>query len=81
MCAFELFKEFGTSAVDGASSDKFFNLAGIAIPVIGAFGRVLWGFLGDTMPYRTLIVVGNVASVVLQVGLLASSSLIPYFFF
>ena len=54
MCAFELFKEFGTSAVDGVSSDKFFNLAGIAIPVIGAFGT-LEGSYGDYLVTPCLI--------------------------
>ena len=73
LCAFELFKEFGTSADSDASDDKFFNLAGIIIPVVGAFGRILWGLLGDAVSYKILFVVGNVVSVILQVGFLATS--------
>jgi hypothetical protein len=67
LCAFELFKEFGTSGDHDASDDKFFNLAGIIIPIVGGFGRILWGLLGDKVPYRTLFIVGNTLSVVLQV--------------
>ena len=70
MCAFELFKEFGTSGEHDASADKFYNLAGIIIPVVGALGRILWGILGDKVSYKILFVVGNVLSVILQVGLL-----------
>ena len=65
---FELFKEFGTSGDNDASDDKFFNLAGIVIPIVGAFGRILWGLLGDKVSYKTLFIVGNVVSVILQVG-------------
>ena len=74
MCAFELFKEFGMRAHQEVSDDKFFNLAGIIIPVFGAFGRVLWGLLGETVSYKMLFVVGNVVNILLQVGLLATSS-------
>ncbi|KAL5268931.1 hypothetical protein ACHWQZ_G002685 [Mnemiopsis leidyi] len=47
LCAFELFKEFGMSGDHDASDDKFFNLAGLIIPIVGAFGRIGWGLLGD----------------------------------
>ncbi|XP_063683726.1 uncharacterized protein LOC134818210 isoform X2 [Bolinopsis microptera] len=69
LCAFELFKEFGTSGEHNASADKFYNLAGIIIPVVGALGRILWGILGDKVSYRILFVVGNVLSVILQVSM------------
>ena len=73
MCAFELFKEFGMRAHKEVSDDKFFNLAGIIIPVVGAFGRILWGLLGDAVSYKILFVVGNAVSVILQVGFLPTS--------
>ena len=68
LCAFELFKEFGTSGNNDDSDDKFFNLAGIVIPIVGAFGSILWGLLGDKVSYKTLFIVGNVVCVILQVG-------------
>jgi nitrate/nitrite transporter NarK len=67
LCAFELFKEFGTSGDHDASDDKFFNLAGIIIPIVGAFGRIVWGLLGDKVSYRTLFIVGNTLSAIFQV--------------
>ena len=50
-----------------ASDDKFFNLAGLIIPIVGAFGRIGWGLLGDKVSYKILFIVGNVVSVILQV--------------
>ena len=67
LCAFELFKEFGMSGDHDASDDKFFNLAGLIIPIVGAFGRIGWGLLGDKVSYKILFIVGNVVSVILQV--------------
>lgn len=44
LCAFELFKEFGLSGEGGEGSlegaDKFLNLAGIVIPIVGAAGTL-----------------------------------------
>ena len=47
--------------------DEFFNVFGIALPVIGACGRLGWGIAGEHIPFGVLLIVGNSASVLLQV--------------
>ena len=67
LCAFDLYKDFAMKLPMYDDSDQFFNVFGLALPVIGACGRLGWGIVGEHIPFWVLLVFGNGASAFLQI--------------
>lgn len=67
LCSFDLYKDFALKLPMYDQSDIFLNNFGIALPVIGALGRLGWGVVGDYLPVWALLIVENGVTAILQV--------------
>ena len=67
LCSFDLYKDFALKLPMCDESDIFLNNFGIALPVIGALGRLGWGVLGDYLPVWVLLIVENGLTAILQI--------------
>ncbi|XP_063675418.1 uncharacterized protein LOC134812131 [Bolinopsis microptera] len=67
LCAFDLYKDFALKLPTYNHSDIFLNNFGVALPIIGALGRLAWGIAGDLLPVWMLLVIGDGMAAFLQV--------------
>ena len=74
LCAYDLYKDYAMRLEIYDKSDVYLNNVGIALPIIGSVGRLLWGIAGDYVPTCGLLILGNGASVLFQVLMYYSRS-------
>ena len=67
LCAYDLYKDFAMKLEIYDGSDVFLNNVGIALPIIGAVGRLVWGIEAEYIPTWGLLIAGNGASALLQI--------------
>ena len=67
LCAYDLYKDFAMKLEIYDDSDVFLNNVGIALPIIGAVARLVWGIAGGHILTWGLLIAGNGASALFQI--------------
>ncbi|XP_063692308.1 uncharacterized protein LOC134824349 [Bolinopsis microptera] len=62
----DLYKSYGMKVYD---NDRFYNLAGTVVPLIGGAGRVLWGALYDHLSEKCIFAFNSLVVTVSLVGM------------